>query len=237
MFHPTDLLPAPNPFSPTDALGAAGDADAALTSTSFGSTLGSSVLSDLNRFTEAPGTVDLLPVMAASIRHVRALALLIQHGRTLVRLSVFPRSQSFSCVVDLGALSVSELSKLVLVHVDPEADSDLEVGARTRTDGAQVSRLGPLLWKLAEHGSRAGLLPEISGAARYRLAPGFSSRELAVSETALPILRLLRGKVMSLKELTKWSGCAPEQVCRLLNGLYLQSGLIISRATPRSAFR
>jgi hypothetical protein len=42
---------------------------------------------------------------------------------------------------------------------------------------------------------------------------------------------------MSLKELTKWSGCGPEQVCRLLNGLYLQSGLIISRATPRSALR
>jgi len=237
MFHPTHLLPAPTPFSPTDAFGPAGDADTALASTSFGSTLGSSLLSDLNRFVAAPGTVELLPVMAASVRHCRALALLIQHGRALVRLSVFPRSQSFSCVVDLCSLSVSELSKLVLVHVDPEADSDLEVGTRARVDGAQVSRLAPLLWNLAEHGPRADLLPEISGAARYRLAAGFSPRELPVGDTTLPILRHLRGKAMSLKELTRWSGGGPERVCRLLNGLYLQSGLIISRATPRSDLR
>ena len=217
-------------FNPTDAASTIVQDGDSLPPSTFTTTLSPSLLSDLRRFADEPGGAELLPVLAASVRHARPLALHLQHGRSMVRLSVFPRDQLFHCPLNLCALSHAELARLHLVHVEPEG-----LLAPFAPDGSPCSTLefgamAPLLWQLSLHGARSELLPEIAGTVRYRLAPGASVRGLPVDKCDMALLQRLLGGPASLDELAGWSVLEPARVRRLLNALYLQSGLIISRA-------
>ena len=92
--------------------------------------------------------------------------------------------------------------------------------------------LAPLLWELAMRGSRGDLLPEISGPAVYRVAPVLETTELLITDGHLAAIERLRQQTASLAEIAGWPELDRERASRLLNGLYLQAGLIVSRSHP-----
>lgn len=190
----------------------------------FSSTLGSSLLSDLKRFVDDPDGAELLAVVAAGVRHARALRLQLELHRLRIHLSLLPRDQVHRCSVDLCTLPSHDLGCLRLVHVEPDALPGRDAGA------LHGRPLGPLLWALAMHGPRDELLPEIAGRVKYRLAPGTDVQQLDVGDDVQALLHRLWCESSSLEELTDATAVAPARVRRLLNALYLQSGLMISRA-------
>jgi hypothetical protein len=232
MFDHTLPLSETTQFSPTDLLHGGVERQEPVPSGNFSSTLSPSLLSDLKRFADDTGTTDLLPAMAASVRHGKPLALQIQHGRSIVRLSIFPRDQLFHCAVNLSAMTPALLSQLRLVHIEPEY-----MLAPFGSDGRPASSLafgtlGTLLWMLALYGARDELLPEIAGAVRYRLAANLSTHGLPIEMPAMPLLQRLRDTALSVEEMARWTVLGSSQIRRLLNALYLQSGLMITRAFP-----
>ena len=92
--------------------------------------------------------------------------------------------------------------------------------------------LSPLLWAMAVHGVRGSLLPELAGAAVYRVSPAF---DLAAPHREGPLrsaVQRLRRGVASQREIAGWPGMTRDRSVRLLNALYLQAGLIVSRSHP-----
>jgi hypothetical protein len=194
------------------------------------STLSPSLLSDLRRFTDEVRNTDLLPVLAASVRHLRPLVMQLQYSDRTIALSVLPREQQFLCTLDFFALPADEVSRLRLVHVGPIPPA----GAHGLTDVAQAHTgvLAPLLWRLALHGARDELLPEIAGPVRYRLAPGVPLRSLPMDAWSLPLLKSLRGEAATLEELAPQDELGQARTRRLLNAIYLQGRLLITRSLP-----
>lgn len=198
------------------------------------STLGHSVRRDLMRFADEPGGADLLSAVTACVRHARALALHAEHGGARIRISVYPREQLFHSTIDVCALSPGETFHLRLIHVEPEVGS-VHLGADSlATHVSKFGTLNPLLWQLAMHGSRTALLPELSGAVRFRLTPGFSAQGLPIESSLRSVLYKLRDRSSSLEDLAGQTVLGQVRVRRLLNATYLQSGLIVTRGSPTS---
>lgn len=106
-----------------------------------------------------------------------------------------------------------------------------------RDETEQFRPLGALLWTIALHGPRATLLNEISGPAAYRLVAG-GVTNLPSSLGALgPAVSRLRLEAASVEEVASWSGMSMARANRLLNGLYLNGGLMISRSHPATLRR
>jgi hypothetical protein len=83
-------------------------------------------------------------------------------------------------------------------------------------------------------GGRNDLLPEIAGPAVYRVTPGLELSTLPIgggAQTLAAIYRLRR-EAASLREISEWAGFDREKAARLLNALYLQAGLMVSRSHP-----
>ena len=129
--------------------------------------LNPSVLSDLLRFDTAAGPgagLDALEVLAAAVRHARALLLHVQHDYRVLPLTVFPTQRLVHSPLHLPRLLELRLPDLRVLHVEPAQ-------LRPEDEPASLVPLGPVLWELALRGSREALLPEIAGTAAYRIAP------------------------------------------------------------------
>jgi hypothetical protein len=83
-------------------------------------------------------------------------------------------------------------------------------------------------------GGRSELLPEIAGPAVYRVTPGLQLSGLPIAGGApmLAAIYRLRREAASLREISEWAGFDREKAARLLNALYLQAGLMVSRSHP-----
>jgi hypothetical protein len=227
---PVDM---PLPILLTDVVGTLGN-DAASTlrtmSTLSPSTLSPSLRSDLMRFADEACDTDLLPVLAAIVRHAKSLSLHLHLRDRIIVLSVFPREQQFYCNFDVCALRADEMSRLRLVHVGPVLATESRGLADVGVPHVRV--LATLLWQLALHGPREELLPEIAGPARYRLAPGVPLRSLPMDAWILPIMQRLRGEASTLQELAPRTAAEQARARRLLNAIYLQGRLMITRSLP-----
>jgi hypothetical protein len=198
------------------------------------SSLSPSLMQDLLRFEQAGvGGLDVLEVLAAGLRHSRNLLVHLQDETRVLPLTVFPSHRLVHCPVLMDQLLASRLTDLRVMHVEPAVLRPLGDIERTLIgDPECYAPLAPLLWELALRGPREELLPEISGMAAYRIAPGVDLRGLQLSGTlAAAVLRLKRATT-NLREIADWPGFDRERAIRLLNGLYLQSGLVISRTHP-----
>ena len=67
------------------------------------------------------------------------------------------------------------------------------------------------------------------------MAPGLEIARLPVRGALVATLNRLQTQNANLRELSDWPGLDRGRAIRLLNALYLQSGLIVSRAN-REAF-
>jgi hypothetical protein len=110
----------------------------------------------------------------------------------------------------------------------PPGDSERELIGESRL----YHPLTPLLWELAMRGPRRDLLPEIAGPAVYRVAPSLEMTAVPATGAIKSAIERLRRKAVSLAGIASWPAFDRERASRLLNALYLQAGLIVSRSHP-----
>lgn len=197
------------------------------------SQLSPSLKADLLRFGDDGGASEVVEVMAACVRHGKRVTIHIQSGDRVVPLTVFAQERLVHCPVSPDELVGKPMLDLKVMHVEPALLQPPGESGATMV-GAEDAHypLAPLLWELAMRGLRRELLPEIAGPAVYRVAPGLDTASLPASGAVAAAIQRLARQGASLKELSDWPGMDRERGTRLLNALYLQSGLIVSRSHP-----
>ncbi len=200
------------------------------------SSLNPTLMQDLMRFDPSgpqdPG-LEALEVLAAAVRHARRLRLHLEHESRVLPVTVFPAEHQVYCPLPMARLLESRLSELRVLHVEPAQLRPL--GERDELPLGEphlYTALGPLLWELALRGSREELLPEIAGTAAYRVAPGADLGVLELSGTVAAAVARLRRETTNLREIAGWPGFDRARAMRMLNGLYLQAALMVSRTHP-----
>ncbi len=199
------------------------------------SSLSPSLLQDLMRFEASAGPqLALLEVLAACVRHTQPLAIILgAPGRPVLEISVFPLARQVHCPLPLADLLASDLAALQVLQVQPARRRAAGSGHTHRADRAGCDApLGPLLWAVALRGAREALLPELAGQAAYRVSPGISLGGLDLPGAMAGCITRLRRQTSNLREIASWPGLGQQRAMRLLNALYLQSGLIVSRTHP-----
>lgn len=203
------------------------------------SSLRPTLVQDLRRFEAgaAPDTpLDLLAVLAAAVRHGQRLRLHLLWQEHVLALTVFPAERLLHCPLAAGWFSQLRLAELEVLHVEPAVlGAPGDPPGRPRAQAQEVMALGPVLWSLALRGAREELLPEVAGSAAYRVAPGADLSALRLSGPLASALRRLRRESANLREIASWPGFNRGRAMRLINALYLQSALIISRAHPAAS--
>jgi hypothetical protein len=200
------------------------------------SSLNPSLMQDLMRFDTADRAHDgleVLEVLAACLRHGRALLVHLQDGERVVPLTVFPVERLVHCPVDAAGLFAASATALRVLHVEPALLRPPGHAERARIGELRCHQpLGPLLWALALHGAREDLLPEIAGPAAYRVAPAFETAALPVGGVLAASVQRLQRATTPLREIAEWPGFDRARAMRLLNALYLQGALIVTRTHP-----
>lgn len=197
------------------------------------STLSPSLLLDLMRFEQEGAQSGVLEVLAACIRHGRNLLVHLQAATKVVPLTVFPVAHLVHCPLAMEELLALPLDELSVLQVErsllrPPGDDVRALVGEPR----HYSALGPVLWELALRGARSELLPEIAGPAAYRISPGLNLRLLDLSGSLGAAVARLKRDTSNLREISMWPGFDRERAMRMLNGLYLQAGLMVSRTHP-----
>jgi hypothetical protein len=178
---------------------------------------------------------DVVEVVAACIRRAESALVLLRHRGLVWPLTVFPRHNLYhlprSIIEeldggnrDMAVLSVQPPGLRIPGHPDHE---------RVR-DPSDYRPLPPLLWALALKAPRAHLLEDIAGQVAYRISSDFLDEGIVSAGALSPLLRRLRREVSSFHEIAQWPGMDEERAARVLNGVYLQGGLIVLRS-PRLA--
>lgn len=197
------------------------------------SALSPSLLMDLVRFEEGGRQTEVLEVLAAGIRHGRALVVHLQYDDRVLPLTVFPAERLCHCPLSADDLLAVRFVELQVLHVEPAVMRT--PGDRERAlvgEGHHYHPLSQLAWELAMRGGREDLLPEIAGPAAYRVAPGLNLRDLTIGGTLQAAVRRLQKETANLRAISEWPGFDRSRAMRLLNALYLQAGLIVSRSHP-----
>ena len=197
------------------------------------SSLSASLLQDLQRFDPSTSQRELLEVLAAGIRHTQPLAVELDGPRGRLTLSVFPLDSMMHCALSVDELMDSDLAQLQVIEVRP-ASLRPPANALLKRLGGQRGYvpLRPLLWVTALYGARDSLLPELAGQAAYRVAPALNLTGLDVPGALSGCITRLRRQTCNLAEIARWQNIGTGRAKRLLNALYLQSGLIVSRSHP-----
>jgi hypothetical protein len=206
------------------------------------SSLNPSLLEDLLRFEQPgrPGTrLEPLEVLAAAVRHGRRLRLHLQHEGRVLPITLFPAQRLVHCPLAPAQLLALDLAAMEVLHVEPapiglpgEGSDRPLTPEQAQNAGALFGPLGALMWELALRGGREALLPEIAGTAAYRIAPGADLTALQLSGTLAAAVQRMQRETTNLKELSGWPGFDRGRAMRLLNALYLQAALMISRTHP-----
>jgi hypothetical protein len=200
------------------------------------SSLNPSLLQDLLRFEQNASSLEVLEVLAASVRHARSLAVHLQCDDKVATLTVFPVERLVHCQLAMHDFLTRRLAELQVLHVEPAVLRPPGDRERALVGEAELYHpLRPVTWQLALHGAREELLPEIAGVAAYRVVPGVDLQGLALSGFLAAAVRRLQRQTVNLRELSEWPGFNRGRAMRLLNALYLQAGLIISRTHPAAA--
>jgi hypothetical protein len=201
-----------------------------------GTLLGSltpSLLQDLMRFERGGQGSELLEVVAASLRHGRSLLVHLGLDAHVIPLTVFPAEHLAHCPLTSEQLLSSRLHALQVMQVEPAVLTPPGPQARTTLhDQHLFTPLAPLTWAMAMRGSRDTLLPELMGTVAYRVTPGADLKALDLTGSTAAAVARLRRDGCNLRDISSWPGFDRERAMRLLNGLYLQAALIVSRTHP-----
>jgi hypothetical protein len=197
------------------------------------STLSASLRDDLMRFQRDGASFEIVEVIAACVRHTKHVTVHLQCGENMLPITVFPLEQLVHCPVPFAELVELHLPISRVMHVEPAllrppGDEEIWLVAAARDHHP----LPVLLWELAMRGTRRELLPEIAGAAVYRVAPGLDLGALPASGALLVAAHRMKQRTYNLREVAALPGMNMERAVRMLNALYLTAGLIVSRSHP-----
>ena len=194
--------------------------------------LPTTLLADLRRLHSDGTDGDVLEVIAACLRNHESALLYLQLGPYVWPVTLLPREGLYHSPRDALAEG-SALSGLRVLGIEP-------AGVRAPGDPmhdriASADRYRPIqgfLWTVAINGPRRTLLDEIGGRVAYRLLAS-NKRELPPTRGAISsaVLRLQR-EAAPLREIGSWPGMSIERASRLLNALYLNGALLVSRSHP-----
>jgi len=205
-------------------------------SSSLLASLSPSLMQDLLRFEPARRQgegLEVLEVLAACVRHGCNLLVHLQDEARVVPLTVFPAERLVHCPMNMAQLLATRLTDLHVMHVEPAVLRPLGHPDQAMVgDAEHYTPLGPLLWELALRGAREELLPEIAGNAAYRIAPGVEFQALNLTGSLAAAVQRLQRATTNLREISEWPGFDRARATRLLNALYLQAGLMVSRTHP-----
>ena len=195
--------------------------------------LPTTLLSDLRRLDADGSSGDLLEVVAACMRHREPALLCLQCEGLVWPVTLFPSQMLCHSPVDLAIAAPSGLAQLTLVTTEPPGVRPPGHWLHERIAQADHYRaLAPLLWLLATKGPRDTLLAEIAGTAAYRALRNPEGDEPAVGGVLRSAMQRLRQETVSVRSISEWPGMSVERTARLLNGLYLSSALLVTRAHP-----
>lgn len=195
--------------------------------------LSPSLQADLQRTDQRGGISETVEVIAACVRHSTRVTIYLQCAGRVLPLTVFPFERLVHCPMDLSEFIERHLAQARVMHIEPAVlrppgDSERELIGESRL----YHPLTPLLWELAMRGPRRELLPEIAGPAVYRVAPSLEIATVPAAGAIKSAIERLRTKAVSLAGIASWPAFDRERASRLLNALYLQAGLIVSRSHP-----
>ena len=195
--------------------------------------LPTTLLADLRRL-DATGTRDdPLEVVAACMRHREPALLLLQYEQLVWPVSLFPHAMLYHSPRDLAQAPRASLMTLKLLGAEPPGVRPPGHWMHERVAQAEHYRpLLPLLWTLALDGPRDALLAEIDGTVAYRALRSPADDGLALSGALRPAAERLRRETVALRTIAAWPGMSVVRASRLLNGLYLVSALLATRAHP-----
>jgi hypothetical protein len=197
------------------------------------SSLDPSLHQDLLRFEQKGRQSELLEVMAGAVRHSSAVTVHLQLHEHVLALTVFPVHRLVHCVMPMVQFFDLQMTDLEVLRVEKTYMQvpDLQKLAQSHVQ-AHFAPLGKLLWEMALRGARDELLPEIAGQAAYRITPTLDLSTLDLTGSLASACEKLKRQTTSLREIAEWPGFDRTRAMRMLNGLYLQAGLMVSRTHP-----
>ncbi len=197
------------------------------------SSLSPSLMQDLLRFERDGQQSELLEVLAAGMRHTQALAVHLQDTDRVITLTIFPMDRLAYCPLPMEEFLNGDVHQLAVMQVEPATLKAPGRGDRRLVGEPHLyAPLGPVLWLMALRGARDELLPELAGQAAYRIGPGMNLQGLPVPRQMLEAIARLRRQTTNLRDISECPGMDRSSATRLINALYLQAGLIISRTHP-----
>jgi hypothetical protein len=200
--------------------------------------LSPSLQADLLRYEDKRwigNSLDVLEIVAASVRHACKVTIHCRSQDKALPLTIFPQQHWVHCPLPLESVGADTLAQLTVLHVEPALL--LPPGQERHGIVGKLTchySLAPWLWALAWYGGRCELLPEIAGPAAYRVGPSNEWERFPMQESIKEAVQRMRIDSVNLRDLMLWPGLSRELAIRLLNALYLQGGLIVSR-THRDA--
>lgn len=174
---------------------------------------------------------DVIEVLAACIRKRESALILLRHRDLLWPLTVFPRNSLYHLprpIID--ALDDGNRDMEVMALEPPGLRPPGHAMHERIADGSGYLPLAPLLWALALKAPRARLLDDIAGRVAYRVSADFLDDGITLAGALSPALRRLRLEIATLDQIARWPGMDKERAARVLNGVYLQGGLIVLRS-------
>lgn len=198
--------------------------------------LGSAMLHDLQRGQREGREADVLELLAAAVRHSRSVLVHLQFEAHVLPLTLYPHRGLAHLPVPLESFLGWRLGELRVAGFDvpgvPPPDLHEPADGEVCAPLCEYHPLSLLLWELSLRGPRGTLLPEIDGPAVYRIAPGVDLRSLDLRGSIFKATTLLQRRAFGLNEVARWPDFDRERAARLLNALYLQAGLIVTRSRP-----
>ena len=195
--------------------------------------LPTTLLADLTRLEKEGADRDVLEVVAACMRHHEAALLCLQLDGLVLPVTVFPAESVYHCPRDLLQGQGAALSHVSMISAEPPGVRPPGHAKHDRVGHAEHYRpLLPLLFALAQHGMRSNLLGEIAGAAAYRATCRLADEGIGAIGAVASAAEALTRETVSLRTIAGWPGMSLERARRLLNGLYLVSGLRVTRGHP-----
>ncbi len=194
--------------------------------------LPTTILADLRQLDVRRESTDPVEVLATCMRHRQSALLCLQYEELVWPVTVFPNEHLYHSPRDMALAMPSALAGLKLLSCDAPGVRPPGHYMHERVGRDEHYRpLKPLLWNVALNGPRNALLAEIGGPAAYRSTTSREERLYAPGALG-PAAERLRRESASLQAMSKWPGMSPDRASRLLNAMYLTSGLMVMRTHP-----
>lgn len=194
--------------------------------------LPTTLLADLRHLENRREESDVIEVLAACMRHRQGALLCLQYEDLVWPITVFPAELVYHSPRDLALASPLALAGLKVLSCDSPGVRPPGHWMHERVGRPEHYRsLKALLWNLALNGPRNVLLSEIGGTVAYRATVSREDRLYAPGALG-PAAERLRRESVSLRDMAKWPGLSLDRASRLLNALYLTSGLMVMRTHP-----